>query len=120
MLKKSIMITLSFLSLLLLLVACGGNEGSGSSENLTADNTIELVASNWEFDQDTYTVPAGNVGINLINEEGFHGIKVEGTNMVIEGEGSAVASLEPGEYTIRCSVPCGTGHTEMTAMLIVE
>ncbi|MCT2536342.1 cytochrome C oxidase subunit II [Aquibacillus koreensis] len=116
---KKIILMLVLAASVFVLAACGGDE-SGSESNLTPDHSIDLVASNWEFEQDTYTVPSGNVEVNLINNEGFHGIKVEGTGISIEGEGSDVAAMEPGEYTIRCTVPCGAGHTEMVATLIVE
>ncbi|MRG87330.1 cupredoxin domain-containing protein [Salinibacillus xinjiangensis] len=57
------------------------------------------------------------------NEAGLHGIEIEGTNVKnvkLDKEGSATANLEPGEYTIRCIIPCGEGHGEMTAQLVVE
>lgn len=114
-----------FISLLFMLAACGGEDSTSGSENTSdgessAANTVELVASNWEFEKDSYTVPAGEVTFNLVNKEGYHGITIDGTDVAIDGEGSATATLEPGEYKITCSIPCGTGHTEMSTKLIVE
>ena len=114
------------LSLLFILAACGGHDDHPSeNENTSGDasstsNTVELVATNWDFEKDSYTVPTGEVTIKLINEEGYHGITIDGTDVAINGEGTATATLEPGEYQVICSVPCGDGHHEMVAQLIVE
>lgn len=119
------LLTLFTLSLALLLAACGGGDDDGAADNGDASTdgdsaAVDIVATNWEFDQEEYTVPAGEVTLNLVNEEGFHGISVDGTDLSIEDEGTATAELEPGEYTIRCSVPCGAGHADMVSTLIVE
>ncbi|SHM38070.1 cytochrome C oxidase subunit II [Gracilibacillus kekensis] len=122
---KKTLLGLATLLLVLILAACGGGDDEGSSSD-TGDTAsgdgavVDIKASNWEFDQEEYTVPAGEVTVNLSNEEGFHGIEVEGTDIQIDSEGSASATLEPGEYTIRCSVMCGAGHDDMVATLIVE
>lgn len=122
---KKFIISTMLISLLLVLAACGEEDSTGGTDDTSGgenstSNTVELVASNWEFDKDSYFVPAGEVTINLVNDEGFHGITIEGTDVKIEGDGSATTSLEPGEYKVVCSVPCGEGHAEMTTQLIVE
>lgn len=122
--KKFSIITM-FISLLFVLAACGGDDKTSGSEDTSggtssASNTVELVATNWNFEKDSYTVPAGEVTIKLVNEEGYHGITIDGTDVAINGEGTATATLEPGEYKVVCSVPCGDGHEEMTTQLIVE
>ncbi|MGN8644496.1 cytochrome C oxidase subunit II [Gracilibacillus sp. HCP3S3_G5_1] len=111
--------------LTIVLAACGGsndeNNSNETEETATGNGeTVDIKALNWEFDQEEYTVPAGEVTVNLTNEEGFHGIEIEGTDIVLADEGSATTTLEAGEYTIRCSIPCGVGHNEMIATLIVE
>ncbi|ADU30574.1 cytochrome c oxidase subunit II [Evansella cellulosilytica] len=117
-----IFLTGLFVFIMLVTTACGGNENGVSSNNTETreGSEITVVATNWDFDQETYTVPAGEVTVNLVNEEGFHGIKIDDTSISIEGEGSYTASLEPGEYRIWCSIPCGEGHDVMEATLIVE
>jgi cytochrome c oxidase subunit II len=118
---KKFVIASLFTVLVLFLAACGGDDdASSNSDNSTPAHTVDLLASNWDFDKDTYTVPAGEIKFNLVNEEGFHGIEIEGAGVKIEKEGSKTANLEAGEYTIRCVLPCGEGHAEMTAQLIVE
>ncbi|WP_456271221.1 hypothetical protein [Bacillus sp. AK031] len=57
---------------------------------------------------------------DLINAEGYHELEIDGTDVKINGDGKATVNLKAGEYTIKCAVPCGECHEEMTAMLIVE
>src|SRR5699024_12107393 len=91
------------------------------SESASGDSsTVDITATNWEFDQEEYTAPAGEVTVKLTSKEGFHGIQVEGTDIEIEQDGTASGNLEPGEYNIICSVPCGAGHDDMVSTLIVE
>ncbi|MDG5787220.1 cytochrome C oxidase subunit II [Evansella sp. AB-P1] len=116
--KVSIILLALFM---LLLTACGGDNensaGGGGSDDATE---INVASYNWEFDQETYTASAGEITINHTNEDGFHGIGIEGTDFSINGDGSATVNLEPGEYTIYCNIPCGQGHDDMVATLIVE
>ncbi|MFC4386941.1 cytochrome C oxidase subunit II [Gracilibacillus marinus] len=118
---KKIVFVFMALTLTMVLAACGGDDKDSGGDAASGDGeTVNIKASNWQFDQEEYTVPAGEVTINLANEDGYHGIDVEGTDISIDSEGNATATLEPGEYTIRCNIPCGTGHEDMVATLIVE
>lgn len=120
---KKWVLTIVFAVFMLVLAACGGdNSAKGNEDNGSegASSTVDLVASNWQFEKESYTVAAGDITFNLENKKGFHGISIEGTDVSIEGEGSATTNLDPGEYTIMCSIPCGEGHEEMEAQLIVE
>ncbi|WP_243299486.1 cytochrome C oxidase subunit II [Bacillus litorisediminis] len=115
--KKTFFVIMVLL-VMLIGTACGG--AGDADEGSTGGNTVTIEASNWQFDKTEYTVPAGDVTVNLKNADGFHGITIEGTEISIEGDGKATANLKAGEYTIRCSVICGEGHAEMVAKLIVE
>lgn len=125
--KKQI-IGFMLLSLVLVLAACGGNEDTTEIENASGNangensssSEVNVTATNWDFDQDTYSADAGEVTINLTNEEGHHGLMIEGTDVEIDGEGSATATLEAGEYRMYCSIPCGEGHEDMETTLVVE
>lgn len=114
-----------------ILAACGGNnsndtvekgEDTGSSEEAGTGNVIDITATNFEFDKDVYTIQSGEeVKIKLSNEEGMHGIAIEGTDVNINGDGEATFTPEkPGEYEIYCSIPCGAGHADMKSTLVVE
>lgn len=104
------------------LAACGGGDDSteGTEGGGGGDNTVAIEASNWQFDQTEYKVPAGDVTFDFKSAEGYHGLQVNGTDVKIDGEGTKTVNLKAGEYTIQCSVPCGEGHADMQAKLIVE
>jgi len=117
--KKSIV----FLLLSLMLFSCNSKKNPSIPIETTEKETghvLEIIAENWTFHQQIYTVPAGKVTIQLKNVEGFHGIAIEGAGVFIEGDGTYTTNLEPGEYTIVCNIVCGTGHDDMAATLIVE
>lgn len=120
--KKKLFSSL-ILTFTLVLTACGGDDSeenaSGNTDGADGAN-VEVTATNWDFETDVNTVDAGEVTFTLVNEEGHHGISIEGTDLEIDGEGSSTVTLEPGEYTINCTIPCGEGHEEMTAMLTVQ
>ena len=135
--KRIILVTL-FLSLILVLAACGGDDNSSTTENdgdnstketentstseETTSNEIEIQASNFELELSETTVTAGEeVKLSLTNVEGMHGISIDELDVSIEGDGEAVFTPEePGEYTIYCNIPCGQGHSDMVATLIVQ
>lgn len=132
--KRSILVTL-FLSLILVLAACGGDDNSGTTDNDvdnsteetessegTTSNEIEIKASNFELNPSEYMVNAGEkVKLTLTNVEGMHGIAIDELDVNIEGDGEVVFTPEaPGEYTIYCNIPCGQGHSDMVATLIVQ
>lgn len=113
------------LSLTVILAACGGGDDDsdkGSSDEATSKSNLDITATNFEFDQEEYTVQSGDeVTINLTNEEGNHGLAIDDFDVNIEGEGEATFTPDAaGEYTIHCSVPCGEGHDDMKSTLIVE
>ncbi|WP_053220135.1 cupredoxin domain-containing protein [Virgibacillus senegalensis] len=119
---KKALLALMVSLFILLLAACGGGDEAGATEGDDGGSAavVDIGASNWQFDKEGYTAPAGEITFNLTNEEGVHAIEIEGTDVAIENEGSATATLEAGEYTIKCILPCGEGHEEMTSTLTVE
>ncbi|GAF24650.1 MULTISPECIES: cupredoxin domain-containing protein [Shouchella] len=121
--KKIVSHVLGFI-FVVLLAACGGNEANDAqNENVETDETVTIKALNWHFDEEEYVVPSGETTIELINESGNHGIIIReangGEDVVLNKQGSTIATLAPGEYDIICSIPCGSGHADMTATLVV-
>lgn len=124
MLKK---LSLSAIGLFMIitLAACGGsNGGSSAAQESNAENAtpLEIVATDFEFDQAEYRVKAGEpIEFSIVNEQGIHGYEIEGLGIkVMNGETKQFTINEPGEYTIFCNIMCGTGHNDMKSKLIVE
>jgi len=88
------------------------------------ERTLEIVATNWDFDQDVYTVKAGSTMIvKLVNREGLHGISISGLGVELQDShlSQEVTFGEAGEeYEITCIVLCGTGHLDMKAKIVVQ
>ena len=96
-----------------------------SEEELAeAANTLEIVASNFEFDQTEYVVEAGStMTVKLVNDQGTHGINISGIGLDLQGAqlSQEVTFGEAGEeYEITCIVLCGEGHAEMKAKIVVQ
>ncbi|EJL40712.1 hypothetical protein BAG01nite_43840 [Brevibacillus agri] len=114
----------------MLMTACGGEKEQAANSNSTTEapatattgNAINIEASNWKFNQDTYEVKAGEeFTINFKSTEGFHGIGIEGLDVDIQKDGSKTLKVDqPGEYKIFCNVICGPDHGKMLATLVVK
>lgn len=110
------------------LTACGGgnNESSGNANVTEADaagaKEVKVVASNWNFDADEYTITKGEpVKFVLENAEGYHTFEIKGAGIEVKPDSDkAYTFAEPGTYTIKCSTICGQGHSKMEAKLIVQ
>ncbi|WP_281886741.1 cupredoxin domain-containing protein [Paenibacillus sp. YYML68] len=88
-----------------------------------AGPSLKLAASNFKFDQAEYTIKAGEkVTVSLINKEGLHAVEIKDTNVKLDNNNKSMEYTfdKPGEYEIYCSLPCGTGHADMKAKLIVQ
>lgn len=122
---------------LAVLTACGddggggGNGGSGSGSEAARDADLRVLARDIEFDQDSYTLPAGTSTIAYLQEgamvhtlliEGPDGDDVADFKLEVTEDGEVdvgEVTLEPGTYTLYCDVP---GHRQagMEAELVVE
>lgn len=114
--KKLFVLSISLI--VLLLAACGNSEDANSQA--LADQKLNIVAENWAFDQEEYKIEAGEVSIILENSDGFHGIQIQETGDSIEAGKAKTLNLEPGTYTIVCSIMCGAGHADMKSTIVVE
>ncbi|CAM4175198.1 cytochrome c oxidase subunit 2 [Paenibacillus endophyticus] len=119
----------SALCLVFVLAACGANTAKEDNKeaNTTAADSgsasdLVVTASNWKFDQKEYKIKAGEtVNLKLDSVSGLHGLQIQKTDyQIANGKTVAVNISEPGSYEMICTVPCGTGHREMKATLVVE
>ncbi len=111
-----------------LLVACGGDDGTGTTETPAAEGETLVVTGldALDFDADAYTASAGTIEIEYrlvgVIE---HSLVVEGREadmrLVASSGGTDRGSidLEPGEYVLYCDI---AGHREagMEATLAVS
>ncbi len=123
---KKMYISVLALALAVGLSACGGGN-SGASDKAVETNeasaaSVAIEASNWEFDQEEYRVKAGEpVNFLLTNAEGVHGVDIEGLGIQLDADQEVQYTInEAGTYDIVCNIICGTGHSTMTAKLVVE
>ncbi len=119
---------LSILSLLILSACSGGNETStapdGAAENtVAAEDELIISATNYSFDQKEYHLKKGvPVKIVFMNEEGNHGILVPELELRLDGKTSTrvITPEEAGTFEMTCAIMCGSGHSSMSAKVIVE
>lgn len=129
---KKIINLATALTFAFVLTACGGGGGSETASTIavpsTEDEAVELkfIASNWEFDQEEYTVAVGEpINFTLENEAGYHGVTIKGLGIdLADGKTKQYTITEPGTYEIECSIQCGSGkdggHNTMKSKLIVQ
>jgi cytochrome c oxidase subunit II len=122
---KKWFVLLASLALLVILTACGGNNGNASEQpsesNQTASEELVITAKSWEFDKAEYEIPKDTpVKLTLKNTNGVHGVAIEGTDIKLQGDQSEVVTLAAGTYEFHCNIMCGTGHQNMHAKLIVK
>jgi plastocyanin len=110
----------------LALSACGDDDTTALDEN-DVDLVVVAFDSN-DFDEDAYTVQAGEVTIgyendgNIVHTLVIEGIDTDEFKLEVNTEGDTdqgTVELEPGEYVLYCDVP-GHRAAGMEATLTVE
>jgi cytochrome c oxidase subunit 2 len=125
---KKIINLAAALTFALVLSACGNASESGGSSTAAVPSEeanateVKLSASNWEFDQAEYKIAKGQpVSFLLENEAGYHGVTIKGLGIDLEADKPEQYTItEAGTYEIICSIQCGSGHSTMKSVLIVE
>lgn len=101
-----------------------GSDTPVSSEPAT--KTFNLTLTKFSFSPDNMVVNVGDkVVVNATSVDTTHGFSIAdlGVNLVIpqgETKSTTFIASKAGTYTFRCSVYCGSGHTQMTGTLIVK
>ena len=118
-----------FASALLIAVLAGCGGGTSEPAAVPAGTDLEVHAvPGLRWDQTSYTAPAGEIQVALINEDTIHHMLViikgetiiPGFELEVNRKGdvdSGTISLEPGTYTVFCTVP---GHQTMKSELTVK
>ncbi|MFD2672807.1 hypothetical protein [Marinicrinis sediminis] len=94
-----------------------------TAEEAPKENEVRFEAENFKFDQEEYTIKAGEpMVLSMVNKRGggIHAVEIEGTDIYLEDGDSVEHTFEPGTYEIKCAIMCGTGHDDMVSTLIVE
>lgn len=71
----------------MLMTACGGDKEQAASTDAaaTTGTQVNIEASNWKFNQETYEVKAGEeFTLNFKSTEGFHGIGIQGLDVDLQ------------------------------------
>jgi plastocyanin len=111
----------------LLLTACGGGTATPVEVPVTVDLEVRAKPG-LRWDATSYTAAAGEIEVALVNDDSMrHTLVVIEDETIISGfelevnrKGdidTGTITLEPGSYTIFCTVP---GHQNMRSELIVE
>lgn len=99
-------------------------EPTAASGTTEAATELQLKASDktFQFDKKEYTIKKGEkIKLTLVNESGTHGLSISGLGVKLNSAqmSQTITPEKAGTYTIKCIVPCGSGHMTMTAKLIV-
>ena len=99
---------------------------STSSSNPTSTvQEINVVSSDWSFSPNVITVKKGTtlrVHFSAVDNE--HGFAIDEYNLDVQAAPGQTKTFDfvadkVGTFTIYCSVPCGSGHRDMKATLVV-
>jgi plastocyanin len=109
------------------LTGCGGSSSSTPTTALVAD--VVVIAKNGiRLDQSSYSALTGDISIAYVDEDSIRhtlvivkdGSEVAGFELKVNKKGDvdqATVNLEPGTYTLMCTVP---GHQNMEASFTVK
>lgn len=85
-----------------------------------------MTAENWKFSPNVITVKKGDkVRIRITSIDISHGFALSDFGINAKLEPNTPQTIEftatkIGSFLFRCSVPCGSGHRDMTGTLIVK
>ncbi len=91
-----------------------------------ANQSIDIVASNWKFTPNAITLHVGQPAtLRLTSSEGVHGLESAdlGIPQTMIAPGSTKSVLvtpkKAGKYVLHCAIMCGAGHPNMTLTVTV-
>lgn len=126
------------ISLMLVLSACGNSASKGNMDGMDMGNSpkpssaasssgvVTVVSTDWKWEMSQTTFKKGEtVTFSIQGKKGVHGFAIDGTDIdqrVAPGETKEVKWTpdKAGEFTIKCSIACGTGHADMVQKITVS
>ena len=110
------------------LAACGGGESASETTVPAGVDLVVKAVPTIRWDASSYSAPAGEIDVFLANDDSVKHVmvvlkddKVVGDlELVVAKKGDTAQgtiTLEPGEYSIYCTVP---GHGSMKSTLTVS
>jgi len=104
----------------------GSDAAAAQAPAVGGARTIKMTAELWKFTPSVVTVKKGeNVILEVTATSGTHGISIPGLGInetVIQGKTVSIKipTDKTGTFDFRCSIQCGSGHSDMTGQIIVE
>jgi cytochrome c oxidase subunit 2 len=98
-------------------------QAEAAAQKAEAGTTLKIAMSNWKFDQPEYQVKAGETKkVTLVLAEGVHALEVPELGIKLDGQNRQVEYKfdKPGTYEMHCVLPCGQGHDQMKAKIVVQ
>jgi cytochrome c oxidase subunit II len=87
---------------------------------------IKMTVSDWSFQPSTIAAKKGEkVVLELTGVDGIHSLAIPALNMNVRVEpGKTVTVVLPtdvaGTYEAMCRIPCGAGHKDMKATVVIS
>ena len=87
---------------------------------------IQVVAYDWGYEPKEVVLKKDEpVKLTLVSKDGDHGLGSKELGFNLEAAPGKPASVEitptkVGEYTGKCTIPCGSGHKKMLLKIKVE
>ena len=115
----------------IIVIDASSDKESMADEEVMVDTSvreIRVIAKRWRFTPDPIEVDKGeNIRLILTSVDVTHGFKISTPFLDINERVEAgkevsvdFTATEIGEWTFRCSVVCGSGHSTMNGKLVVK
>ncbi len=102
------------------------DDASSSAATTSGDvRIIRVNVSDWQFNPTTITAKKGEkVKLELIGDSGIHGFAIPGLSMNVRVAAGETVQIDlptdtVGSFEARCSIPCGPGHRDMKATVVI-
>lgn len=96
-----------------------------SSPSAAAPRVITISVSDWSFSPNMINVTKGEkVQLKLVGGTGIHSLAIPGLDMNVRVEAGQTVVVDlptdtAGTFDAMCRIPCGAGHKEMKATVVI-